>query len=435
MAEKLGDLWTQAKSGSMCPLEQAKLWALREVLRKQGDNDTDYAWMSERVVAEGGGHPSRQAVRQFFLKVDEMGGAWYPGYKPDTVGRPKEMNPKKRRAIAVSMMSQKKKRNEPGYRLALHMCPKSTQNPTTGKAFSPHTIRKVLTTDCHDGDPSKPWKYRFGPHRRALTNEAMAERMAWARDLLKEGNDAAWFHRNVVWIDLCSKVIPGNPKKALDQQAAGRNKRKRLMSEGSLDIAENVGGSTVAEKQCGFGDTKVWYGVALARGVVGVTVFTDVGAFPGETQVGCGMFIDRLPGLLQKMLGDAPKPRTIFSDRGPGFYHQRVGSVLGEYSAAVTRHGFRLWAGPNAKQGPHKQPPDIADLLLHETAISWIKHRECVSSVELRTPWEETPQQFNRRLQNCVAHANANYNVSGLCREFPGRLRDLVVAKGGRLKK
>ena len=64
----------------------------------------------------------------------------------------------------------------------------------------------------------------------------------------------------------------------------------------------------------------------MTRGVIGTTVFTDVDNFPGETSLGMRLCMERLPRMLDKMLGkDAPKPRTIFSDRGPGFYHRRFG--------------------------------------------------------------------------------------------------------------
>ena len=43
-------------------------------------------------------------------------------------------------------------------------------------------------------------------------------RADWAERLLEEGKTAAWFRDNIVWVDICSKVIPGTPSKALDQQ-------------------------------------------------------------------------------------------------------------------------------------------------------------------------------------------------------------------------
>ena len=48
--------------------------------------------------------------------------------------------------------------------------------------------------------------------------------------------------------------------------------------------------------------------------------------------------------------------------------------------------------------------------------------------------WEETPAAFAARLRAACAHVNANYNVEGLCREFPSRIQQLIDHKGGRLK-
>ena len=113
----LREAWTSAPLGKLPPKEQAKLWALREVLLKQGEDPTQYEWMAERVnvVVESGEapqHPSRQAVRQFFLRVDEDKAAWYPGSTTSSLklGRPVEMTPLKRKSLATAMMAAKKKR-------------------------------------------------------------------------------------------------------------------------------------------------------------------------------------------------------------------------------------------------------------------------------------------------------------------------------------
>ena len=217
----------------------------------------------------------------------------------------------------------------------------------------------------------------LGGGGRALTQEARSEHVAWARRLLREKKSAAWFLANVMWIDLCSKVIPGTPKKAFDQLSSGRNKRKRLMSPGAGNSSNNLGGSDTAEKQKGFGDIRVWLGGALTRGVLGVTVFTTtegIGAFPGETPQGIRQFIERLPRMLNQMLGrGARKPRTLFSDRGQGFYHKTTGCITGEYETVCRELSFKPWAGPNSRIGARAQPPDIADVLLHETAIAGLR--------------------------------------------------------------
>ena len=45
--------WTEAPEGQLPAIEQAKLWALREVLCKQGESTTQYAWMSKQVRVMG----------------------------------------------------------------------------------------------------------------------------------------------------------------------------------------------------------------------------------------------------------------------------------------------------------------------------------------------------------------------------------------------
>ena len=78
------------------------------------------------------------------------------------------------------------------------------------------------------------------------------------------------------------------------------------------------------------------------------------------------------------------------------------------------------------------RPPDIPDVLLHETAVSWIRQRLYVTAPKRR--WEETPEQLATRLEAAASHSNEYYNVSGLCRKFTGRLRELKsVTHGDRL--
>jgi hypothetical protein len=100
-------VWNKAsQQNAMSPKEQCKLWALRQVLRKQKEDDKQYAWMASQVTLAGGGRPGREAVRQFFERVDKAASDWYPGYSSSSKrGRPLEMTPAKRRAIATSMMA------------------------------------------------------------------------------------------------------------------------------------------------------------------------------------------------------------------------------------------------------------------------------------------------------------------------------------------
>ena len=84
--------------------------------------------------------------------------------------------------------------------------------------------------------------------------------------------------------------------------------------------------------------------------------------------------------------------------------------------------------------GSRAQPPDIPDVLLHETAIAHVREHVYKSTPD--KPWEETPEDLETRLRAAVAHSNAEYRLDDLCREFPQRLSDLVkVTLGDRLPK
>ena len=51
-------------------------------------------------------------------------------------------------------------------------------------------------------------------------------------------------------------------------------------------------------------------------------------------------------------------------------------------------------------------------------------------------PWNETPEELEKRLQQAVARINKDFDVRGLCMEFPDRLHDLAnKTYGDRLPK
>ena len=63
------------------------------------------------------------------------------------------------------------------------------------------------------------------------------------------------------------------------------------------------------------------------------------------------------------------EPKAKMTNRGPGFFNSLSGHIVKSYGEALQMHGFRPSAGEDASQ----QPPDIPDLLLHETAIGWVR--------------------------------------------------------------
>ena len=91
----LADAWTKAPEGKLPPCEQVKLLGLRWALKKLKQDEHQHTWMSEQVNVVGpngklnGGHPTKQAVSQFFERVDEVGEKnWYLGMRSPDVGRP-----------------------------------------------------------------------------------------------------------------------------------------------------------------------------------------------------------------------------------------------------------------------------------------------------------------------------------------------------------
>ena len=208
------------------------------------------------------------------------------------------------------------------------------------------------------------------------------------------------------------------------------------MSIDASHESRHLAGTATAEKQCSQGDTRVWFFFVLTRGLVGVHTF-DALDFPGETMQGAAKCVEVLPRMLDKMLGrDASKPRILFSDRGPGFYNRSYGTVTGDYEGACKSNGFQLWAGTKAAQGPHAQPGDIADMLLHETVTSWLRARLAKSGAALAKAWEETLKELAKRIEKDVRDLNRICDVKGLCMEFPERLRALKEdTHGDRLRK
>ena len=117
-----------------------------------------------------------------------------------------------------------------------------------------------------------------------------------------------------------AKMVAKAQAKAKARARVGRANSRRQHRRQALAELNALAG------ECGYGSTRVYFGVVLSRGVLGVAVFTDVAQFPGETPEGVRLLVERLPGVLDEMLGcSSKKPRTLFTDRGSGFYHRRWG--------------------------------------------------------------------------------------------------------------
>ena len=146
---------------------------------------------------------------------------------------------------------------------------------------------------------------------------------------------------------------------------------------------------------------------------------------------GQAVVVGMLPRILKKMLGkDATYPDYIFTDRGPGYYHPSSGTINPEYLGALTEHGLTSWAGEHSKW----QPPDLPDVLLHETAVAWIRKYLKQHPVRLVQSVEENVNRVRTFLEEACVHINTFYEVDGLCNSLPDRLKALVESEGERQK-
>ena len=192
---------------------------------------------------------------------------------------------------------------------------------------------------------------------------------------------------------------------------------------------QELEGFTLCWQTSAVGDVKVWWCVALARGKVHIEVMPESWRQNGEGQA---FMVSRLPQVLSALFGEsAPKPSVLFTDRGPGFYHPSTGNICPAYLAALKAYGFSPWVGEHALW----QPPDIPDVLLHETVVAWIRKYLKQHPLKLCPDKSTNRERLVSTLAAAADHINQFYEVDQLCMSFPRRLAELVHEKHGeRLK-
>ena len=164
----------------------------------------------------------------------------------------------------------------------------------------------------------------------------------------------------------------------------------------------------------------------MVRGKLHVDLLPE--DFPGESAEGAAIMVGQLPRAVQARFPNSPKPKIIMTDRGRGFFNPGTGHITPEYDAALKAHGLRAFQGQSAAD----QPGSLSEVLLHETAVSWL--RLLLSRSLPKEPWKETREQFGTRLREAASLANKCYDVDGLCRRFPCRIEDLIDRQGDRLR-
>ena len=102
-----------------------------------------------------------------------------------------------------------------------------------------------------------------------------------------------------------------------------------------------------------------------------------------QTGAGIAELVGNLPAMLRAKLRDQHRlPKIIFTDRGPGFYQASSGTIVAAYKEALDSNGFKPFAGEEAKW----QPPDMPDVLVHETVVAWVR------AFFRKHPFKQTPK-------------------------------------------
>ena len=118
----------------------------------------------------------------------------------------------------------------------------------------------------------------------------------------------------------------------------------------------------------------------------------------------------------------------MFTDRGAGMYTPQ-GFIVRDYEFALSGVGLQPFWGADATS----QAPDMPDVLLHETAVGMFRNLLRKEKPAVK-PWKESVEQWQQRAEKCIRHMNSKFDLQGLCRRFPRRLRKLEEAKGERLR-
>ena len=90
---------------------------------------------------------------------------------------------------------------------------------------------------------------------------------------------------------------------------------------------------------------------------------------------------------------------------------------------------LKAFAGPDASW----QPPDLADLLMHETVAAWVRKYFIAHPIFKGPDLEKTWQSFEKGMLECEAHINAHHDLAGLCASLPRRVQKLLDNEGDRL--
>ena len=303
------DWWISGRTGTLPPVEQAKLWALTTMADKFGTKLT-LENMASVLKKSGGGHPGVEAIRKWKL-IFQQDPDWYPGKTREdaaTPGPKPVFTAQRKSAVASAAMAEKQAGNEPTVVAVRARCPAATWNENTDQPITDKYILEVFRDQCHDDDSEMPWGHVVAYNKSALSPAMMELRLTWAKLHLRRGHPDHWFFRNVVWLDPCSTILSEGPRAAFDEKQASYGKGKRWMSPDNRMSSRNLRAAPYATKQNRWGDQRVWWFIVLARGVAKLAVMPDEFNQTGE---GMAIMVGKLSEILKSMLGnDVALPRS-----------------------------------------------------------------------------------------------------------------------------
>jgi len=208
----LQEAWLGAQDGRLCPREQARAWALREVWREEGKGSYGLqSFVASKVKTNKDGKPigkalTKQSIGEFFAKLDD-GPEWYPGKTSGEARGPKRLlRGSKATAIVSAAKRLKSEGPEPTYANIIAACPAATLNPETEEPVDKKLVYTLFREACYDDGALVPWDHMARLSRVALTPDVMERRAAFAEYMLGLRHSDNWYHDHVVWCDLCNSL-------------------------------------------------------------------------------------------------------------------------------------------------------------------------------------------------------------------------------------
>ena len=151
----------------------------------------------------------------------------YPGKRPHaSYGTAPVLRGAKRKQVAASAMTLKRRGVEPTYATVVSQCPEAVMNPRTGKAVDKRLVYNVLKEDCRDDGAEEPWVCEATLSRGTLLPLEREKRRKWAQKLIDSGHTGPWFYKNVIWTDISNSIMPGTEKKAFLMTMARKQRRR-----------------------------------------------------------------------------------------------------------------------------------------------------------------------------------------------------------------